>query len=289
MPRIGHIAIRSREGTPPGLFWMGGFKSDMKGTKAAALDEWAEKQGRACTRFDYSGHGESSGAFEDGTIGQWLEDSMAAFATLSCPQVVVGSSMGGWMALLLARALKKKKMRASLAGLVLIAPAPDFTEDLIWEALAPAERAALMAAGMIEQPSAYGEEPYRITRGLIEDGRCHLLLRDRIAISRPVRLLQGIGDADVPWETAIRLAERLESSDVTVTLIKSGDHRLSTRECARSRQRRCLDQRRRACRKRPGSRRCPALLPPRDRAQPWQRSRASLVRDRVPGTSGSAG
>src|SRR6202140_4921695 len=171
------IAVRARAGTAPGLFWLGGFNSDMRGTKALALDAWAAEQGRACVRFDYSGHGESGGAFIDGTIGRWLEESVAVFDRFCAgPQVVVGSSMGGWMALLLARELAKREGgRASLAGLVLIAPAPDFTEELMWKGFSPEIRQEIETNGVWLRPSHYGE-PYPIKRKLIEEGRGHLLL-----------------------------------------------------------------------------------------------------------------
>lgn len=224
------VAIRSREGLAPGLFWMGGFKSDMKGTKAAALDEWAAQQGRACTRFDYSGHGESSGAFEGGTIGQWLEDSVAVFGTLTGPQVVIGSSMGGWMALLLARELKKKKAKATLAGMVLIAPAPDFTEELMWKKMQPKVRKEIEENGFWLRPSEYDPGGYKITRALIEEGRKHLLLGGLIETGCPVRILQGVKDEDVPWQHAMELSSRLAQDDVVMTLVKDGDHRLSRPE-----------------------------------------------------------
>ncbi len=229
-PAVRRIAIRSRDGTSPGLLWMGGFKSDMKGTKAAALDEWAAEQGRACARFDYSGHGESSGAFEHGTIGQWLEDSVAVFGTLSGPQVVIGSSMGGWMALLLARELKKQKAKATLAGMVLIAPAPDFTEELMWKKFEPKIRREIEDKGFWTRPSEYAEGGYKITRALIEDGRKHLLLGGLIEIGCPVRILQGVKDPDVPWQHAIELTSRLAQDDVVLTMVKDGDHRLSRPE-----------------------------------------------------------
>jgi pimeloyl-ACP methyl ester carboxylesterase len=223
------IAMRVRDGAAPGLFWMSGFKSDMQGGKAVALDAWAAEHGRACARFDYSGHGESGGAFVDGTIGRWLEDSLAAFdAACQGPQVVIGSSMGGWMALLLARALARrgKTGRATLAGLVLIAPAPDFTEELMWKGFSPEIRAEIETSGQWLRPSEYGE-PYPITRQLIEEGRNHLLLGSAIDVGCPVRILQGRQDPDVPWQHAFRLAERLPSEDVVLTMIQDGDHRLS--------------------------------------------------------------
>ena len=175
-----------RAGSAPGLFWLGGFHSDMKGTKAVALDGWAAEQGRACVRFDYSGHGESGGAFVDGTIGRWLEESLAVFGQFCRgPQVVVGSSMGGWMALLLAREIARQKTgQASLAGLVLIAPAPDFTEELMWKAFSPEARHDIETKGVWLRPSDYGE-PYPITRALIEEGRNHLLLGSAIEVGCP--------------------------------------------------------------------------------------------------------
>lgn len=228
------IAVRKRTGEGPGVFWLGGFNSDMKGTKAQALDEWAAAQRRACVRFDYSGHGESSGSFADGTIGQWHEESLKVFDTCcEGPQIVVGSSMGGWMALLLARALAKRGKavsRAKLAGLVLIAPAPDFTEDLMWAGFTEAERAAVMA-GRLEQPSDYSDAPYIITRKLIEEGRQNLVLRDPLPLPFPVRLLQGTADVDVPPAVALRLLDHAQSPDLRLTLVKGADHRFSTPEC----------------------------------------------------------
>src|SRR6202051_2352553 len=175
------IAVRTRAGGAPGLFWLGGFKSDMQGTKAIALDAWAAEHHRACVRFDYSGHGESGGDFIDGTIGRWLEESVAVFEQFCAgPQVVIGSSMGGWMALLLARELARRQAaRAALAGLVLIAPAPDFTEELMWKGFSPEIRQEIETKGVWLRPSQYGE-PYPITRALIEEGRNHLLLASRI-------------------------------------------------------------------------------------------------------------
>ena len=230
------IAVRMREGKAPGVFWLGGLKSDMKGTKAVALDEWAGKTGRACLRFDYSGHGESGGAFTDGTIGRWLEDSIAAFeAFAKGPQVVVGSSMGGWIALLLARELRLRgasgaRLQGSLAGMVLIAPAADFTEELMWKKFPPDVKRQIETSGAWQRPSEYSEEPYVITLGLIEDGRKHLVLDDLIETGCPVRILQGVQDADVPWQHAMELSARLARDDVVMTLVKDGDHRLSRPE-----------------------------------------------------------
>jgi pimeloyl-ACP methyl ester carboxylesterase len=224
------IAVCARAGKGPGLFWLGGFNSDMKGTKALALDAWAVERGRACVRFDYSGHGESGGKFVDGTIGRWLEESTAVF-TQFCrgPTVVIGSSMGGWMALLLAREIARRGARqASLAGLVLIAPAPDFTEELMWKGFSPEIRTEIETKGVWFRPSEYGDgTPHPITRALIEEGRNHLLLGGKIDVGCPVRILQGAKDPDVPWQHAFALAHRLPSEDVVLTMIQDGDHRLS--------------------------------------------------------------
>ena len=222
------IAVRARKGKSPGLFWLGGFKSDMGGTKAVALDAWAAEHGRACVRFDYSGHGESGGDFRDGTIGQWLDESLAVFEQFcDGPQIVIGSSMGGWMALLLARALAKKKdAKAKLAGLVLIAPAPDFTEELMWKNFSPEIKKQIETTGVWHRPSDYGD-PYPITRNLIEEGRNHLVLGGAIEVGCPVRILQGAQDPDVPWQHAFALTHCLPSDDVVLTLVQDGDHRLS--------------------------------------------------------------
>lgn len=228
------IAIRAREGTTPGLIWLGGFKSDMKGTKAVALDEHAAKSGRACIRFDYSGHGESSEKFEDGTISAWLEDALAVFKNRAKgPQIVVGSSMGGWMALLLARALASDpslSQNAKLGGLVLIAPAPDFTEELMWKNFPEEVKDEIETKGQWERPSVYGDDPYPITKRLIEDGRKHLIMGKPIQVNCPVRILQGVLDPDVPWQHAMKLVSCLAQDDVTITLVKDGDHRLSRPE-----------------------------------------------------------
>jgi pimeloyl-ACP methyl ester carboxylesterase len=222
------IAVRARPGGGPGLFWLGGFHSDMRGTKALALDAWAAEQNRACVRFDYSGHGESGGTFTDGTIGRWLEEAATVFDQFCRgPQVVIGSSMGGWVALLLARELAKRTSHAaSLAGMVLIAPAPDFTEELMWKAFSPEARHEIETKGFWLRPSEYGE-PYPITRGLIEDGRKHLLLGSAIDVGCPVHILQGGQDPDVPWRHAFALAHRLPAGDVVLTMVQDGDHRLS--------------------------------------------------------------
>jgi pimeloyl-ACP methyl ester carboxylesterase len=226
------IAVRTLAGAAPGLFWLGGFKSDMKGTKAAALARFAVEHGRAFVRFDYSGHGESKGEFADGTIGRWLDESLAVFSAFCRgPQVVIGSSMGGWLALLLARALRSTPAPpASLAGMVLIAPAVDFTEDLMWKKFSPEIRRQIERNGAWKRPSQYGNEAYLITRQLIEEGRRHLLLGGLIETGCPVRILQGVEDPDVPWGHAVELVSRLAQDDVVITLVKDGDHRLSRRE-----------------------------------------------------------
>jgi pimeloyl-ACP methyl ester carboxylesterase len=234
------IAVRVRESkspTPgsssgPGLFWLGGFKSDMKGTKAEALDQWAETEGRACLRFDYSGHGESGGDFLDGSIGRWLAESLAVYTGYAKgPQIVIGSSMGGWLALLLARALRAEKEAAPIAGMVLIAPAVDMTEELIWKQMADDIKREIEEKGVWNWPSDYdGGEPYPITRKLIEEGRQHLMLGGLIETGCPVHILQGVQDPDVPWRHALELVSHLASDDVVLTLIKDGDHRLSRPE-----------------------------------------------------------
>ena len=224
------IAVRVRAGSGPGLFWLGGFNSDMRGTKALALDEWAAAHGRACVRFDYSGHGESGGSFIDGTIGRWLAEGVAVFEQFCRgPQVVIGSSMGGWMALLLARAIVNREApSAKLAGLVLIAPAPDFTEQLMWNSFSDEVREEITTKGVWMRPSEYGDgTPYPITRALIEEGRNHLLLGSAIEVGCPVRILQGAQDPDVPWQHAFALVHRLPAEDVVLTMIQDGDHRLS--------------------------------------------------------------
>lgn len=230
------IAVRALEGASPGLLWLGGFKSDMKGTKAVALAQWAAAHGRACVRFDYSGHGESDGAFADGTIGRWLEDSIAVFeAVCRGPQIVVGSSMGGWIGLLLVQELRrrvaaKEAQSASVAGLVLIAPAVDFTEVLMWQRFPRKIQREIEETGVWARPSEYANEAYPITRQLIEEGRNHLLLGGMIETGCPVRILQGVQDPDVPWNHAVELVSRLAQDDVVLTLVKDGDHRLSRPE-----------------------------------------------------------
>ncbi len=229
------IAVRAREGkgpsSGPSLFWLGGFKSDMKGTKAEALDHWAAQEGRACLRFDYSGHGELGGAFTDGTIGRWLAESLAVYRQFAKePQVLIGSSMGGWLALLLAARLRELKESAPLAGMVLIAPAVDFTEELMWKRFPASIKQEIESTGQWLRPSEYSDEPYPITKRLIEEGREHLLLGGLIETGCPVHILQGVQDPDVPWRHAQELLARFARDDVVLTLIKDGDHRLSRPE-----------------------------------------------------------
>jgi pimeloyl-ACP methyl ester carboxylesterase len=233
------IAVRVRESKgqnkAAGLVWLGGFKSDMKGTKAEALDRWADEKDRACLRFDYSGHGESGGDFRDGTIGRWLEESLAVYMEFAKgPQVLVGSSMGGWIALLLAARLRELKGSApqntSLAGMVLIAPAVDFTEELMWKQFSPEMKRDIETKGEWIRSSEYSSEGYPITRALIEDGRKHLMLGGLIEPGCPVHILQGVQDPDVPWRHAVELVSRFSRDDVVLTLIKDGDHRLSRHE-----------------------------------------------------------
>lgn len=227
-PAAREIAVARREGRGPGIFWLGGFRSDMEGSKALALDALGAEQGLSVTRFDYSGHGVSGGAFADGTISRWLEEAEAVLATTEGPQIIVGSSMGGWLALLLARALLARGQKAH--GLVLVAPAPDMTHELMLPGFTPAEHEALHNDGFIEQPSAYSEEPYRITRALIEDGARHLLFGSVIETGCPVTILQGGQDPDVPPSHAIKLVTHMLHDPVTLTLIPDGDHRLSREE-----------------------------------------------------------
>jgi pimeloyl-ACP methyl ester carboxylesterase len=202
--------------------WMCGFKSDIGGTKVLRLEDWANRTGHGFLAFDYSGHGQSDGAFEDGTVSQWRADALAAIdSQTDGPLVIVGSSMGGWMALLAALARPDR-----VKGLVLIAPAPDFTEKLMWPDFPPEAQAEIMEQGFTLRPSGY-DEPYTITRALIEDGRQWQVLEKPIAFDGPVRILQGMQDADVPWTHAARLVDAMTTSDLTITLIKDGDHRLS--------------------------------------------------------------
>jgi len=221
-PDGGRLAYRRLDGAGPTLVWLGGFNSDMTGTKAQALADWAAGSGHACIRFDYFGHGASSGAFADGTITRWREDALAVIDELTeGPLVLVGSSMGGWIACLTALARPER-----IAGMVLIAPAPDFTERLMKPELSPKALAQIGEAGVWMRPSEYGE-PYPITRTLLEDGARWSILPGPIGIAGPVRILQGGADPDVPWRHALELANGLETEDLVFILIKDGDHRLS--------------------------------------------------------------
>ena len=214
----------------PGIVWLGGFKSDMRSTKASALLTYAEVRGRAALALDYSGHGESSGTFEEGTIGRWFEEALAVFrAETKGPQIVIGSSMGGWIALLLARALAGAGETNRLHGLILIAPAVDFT-DHMWAGFSADVRRTIEEEGKWLRPSEYSPEPYPITRQLIEEGKNHLLLGGTIRTHAPVHILQGMQDPDVPWKHATVLIEHLAGDPAVLTLVKDGDHRLSREE-----------------------------------------------------------
>lgn len=218
------IAYDLTPGESPTVVFLGGFMSDMGGTKAVHLEGWAKARGQAFLRFDYSGHGQSSGAFEEGAIGDWAEDAVAAVEALtSGPVVLVGSSMGGWIALLVARKVSR------VTGMVGIAAAPDFTEDSMWAGFSAEERRRLDSEGRVEMSSDY-DAPYTVTRRLIEDGRRHFVLRSPIAPFGPVRLLQGTADVDVEASVALRLLDHLEG-DVRLTLVKGADHRFSTPDC----------------------------------------------------------
>ena len=218
------LAYLRQEGEGPSIVWLGGYASDMRGTKAEAIATWAETRGQAFLRFDYAGHGESGGAFEDGTIGSWTADARAVIeAQARGPLVLVGSSMGAWIAGLLAR-----DAGLDLAGLLLLAPAPDFTQDLTRRDWTEEEHAALERDGRIAFPSAYDDTEMVYTKRLFEDGADHLLLHDPLRIDCPVRILQGTNDDSVPWTHAVRYAEHMEADDVTVTLVRGADHRLST-------------------------------------------------------------
>ena len=225
LPREGRatIAYRASPGKLPGVVFLGGFRSDMSGSKAVALEAWCRARGQAFVRFDYFGHGSSSGDFTDGTIGRWSEDALAVLdAVTAGPQVLVGSSMGGWIMVLAALARPER-----VAGLLGVAAAPDFTEDLIPNSLTAGQRKILERDGVVHLASDYGDEPTPVTQALIEDGRRHLVLRRPLALDVPVRLVHGMKDADVPWQTSLRLAQMLTGADVEITLVKDGDHRLS--------------------------------------------------------------
>jgi pimeloyl-ACP methyl ester carboxylesterase len=218
------IAYATIKGRAPTVVFLGGFRSDMTGTKALALDGWARKAGHAYLRFDYLGHGQSSGRFEDGTIGRWLDDSLAAIDAVTAGKLVlVGSSMGGWLSLLVARQRPER-----LAGLVLIAAAPDFTERMLLKGLSAEDRIRLERDGRLERPSQYSPEPSVFTWRLIEEGRNHLLLDKKLELPCRVRLLHGQSDPDVPWDYSLQIAAHIDAPEVITTLVKGGDHRLST-------------------------------------------------------------
>ncbi|WP_170515058.1 alpha/beta hydrolase [Ruegeria atlantica] len=220
------LAYHKSEGHGPTVVFLGGLKSDMEGTKAVHLEDWAQARGQAFLRFDYSGHGESSEAFTDGCIGDWHEDTIEAVAALTeGPLIVVGSSMGGWQALLLARTIPER-----IAGMVTIAAAPDFTEDGYWASFSAEQKAALDSVGHVELPSDY-MEPYIITKRMIEDGRQRLVLRDALDLPFPVRFLQGTADTAVSTETAVRLLEHASGPDMRLLLVKDADHRFSDGPC----------------------------------------------------------
>ena len=222
------IAVRARRGAAPGAVWLGGYRSDMAGTKAEALDGWAAGGGRAFVRHDYSGHGESGGVFRDGTISRWLGESLAVFRAFTAgPQVLVGSSMGGWIALRMVQELRKAGEGARVAGLLLLAPAPDFTMELMEPALTETMRRDLEEKGFFEEHSQYSPEPNVYTRALFEDGRQNRVLDGIVDTHCPVHILQGMDDPDVPYTHALKLIEHLPADDVTLSLIRDGDHRLS--------------------------------------------------------------
>ena len=221
------IAVRHEAGATPGIVWLGGYKSDMLGTKAETLSDWATKEGRAYLRHDYSGHGESGGAFADGTISKWLGESLAVFRRFTKgKQVLVGSSMGAWIALRMVQELRRAG-DTSVVGLVLLAPAPDFTNELVEPALTAAQKRDLKKKGFFEEPSDYSAEPYIYTRALIEDGRNNRVMTGPIDTHCPVHILHGLADADVPASHALKLVSLLPADDVTLSLIPDGDHRLS--------------------------------------------------------------
>jgi pimeloyl-ACP methyl ester carboxylesterase len=231
------IAYHRLTGSTPGVVFLGGFRSEMTGTKARYLEDYCRRRGQAYLRFDYFGHGASSGDAALGTIGRWAEDAIAVLDSLTeGPQVLVGSSMGGWMMLLAALARPSR-----VFALVGIAAAPDFTEDLLWPRLDPTQRRELRERGTVTLPSEYDPAGYTYRLNLFEDGKRHLVMRRAIAVECPVRLLHGMSDASVPWQTCLSLAEHLASSDVVVTLVKDGDHRLS-RESDLERLGRTLDE-----------------------------------------------
>ncbi len=222
------IAVRRREGKEPGLMWLGGYRSDMLGTKAEALDEWARRSGNAYLRHDYSGHGESGGAFRDGTISLWVGQSLAVFRKFASERrILVGSSMGAWVALRMIQELRKADRGENIAGLLLLAPAPDFTTELVEPNLTAAHQRDLEQKGYFEEPSEYSPEPNIYTRALIEDGQANRVMNGPIDTHCPVHIIQGMLDPDVPHTHALKLVSCLPADDVTLALVPDGDHRLS--------------------------------------------------------------
>lgn len=224
-PDGARLAYVIHPGKGPAVVFLGGFRSDMTGTKAQALDSWARQRGQAFLRFDYFAHGASDGDFARGTIGRWRQDALAAIGMLPAEMdlILVGSSMGGWVMLSIV-----EQLRPRLAGLVGIAIAPDFTEELIWAGLSAAERREIETAGRLMRPSRYSDEPDLLTFALVEEGRNHLVLRRSLAVDCPVHLIHGCADAEVPWQLSLRALEHLQSPQASLTLVKDGDHRLST-------------------------------------------------------------
>ena len=227
-PKCRDIAVRQRDGANPGLVWLGGYRSDMLGTKVDALDNWAATNKQACLRHDYSGHGESGGDFMDGSISRWVEESIAVFDAYSKgPQILVGSSMGAWVALRMVEELVKRGDENRLQGLLLLAPAPDFTYELMAPKLSEDHKAQLASRGYLEEQSQYSDDPNIFTRLLFEDGEDNRVMTGPIETKCPVHIIQGQKDEDVPYEHAMKLVSFLPADDITLTMIKDGDHRLS--------------------------------------------------------------
>jgi len=225
-PQGRHLAYHQAMGAGPGVIFLGGYRSDMGGTKAIALEAWAKAQGRAFLRFDYGGHGQSGGDFNTLGIADWLDDARAALSLTHGAQVLVGSSMGGWLALLLARACPDR-----IAGLIGIAAAPDFTEDSLLPSLTPSEQDGLARVGLIHRPSGYSDSPYIFSQRLIDQGRANLVLRSPLHLPFPTRFLQGSADADVPVQVAHKLFDHASGPDIRLTVVKGADHRFSTPDC----------------------------------------------------------
>ncbi|MEM9279971.1 MAG: alpha/beta hydrolase [Pseudomonadota bacterium] len=226
------VAVRYRSGMEPGVVWLGGYRSDMLGTKAEALDQWAADNGNACCRHDYSGHGESGGEFANGTISRWLEESLAVFDAKCADgsHLLVGSSMGGWIALRMVQELAKRNESHRLKGLILLAPAPDFTHELMKPQLGEDQIRQLETRGYMEEPSEYSDEPNIFTKALFDDGDENRVMTGMIETGCPVHILQGMQDPDVPYQHAMKLVSFLPNEQVSMTLVKDGDHRLSREE-----------------------------------------------------------